>query len=204
MKLYYAPGTCSLASHIVLREIGLDFELIRVDNSTKRTEVGESYLEINPKGYVASLLLDDGQIITEGPAILQYLGDLAPERGLVPTAGTMNRTRLHEWLNFVTAELHAGCVPLFRSDLPQRVTRIFQERLGARLSFVDEHLKYNTYLVDAMFGVADAYLFTVVTWLPRLQVDIEKFGALLNFMMRVKQRQSVVAACAAEHISLTD
>ncbi|MES1947706.1 glutathione S-transferase [Salinisphaera sp. C84B14] len=202
MKLFYTPGTCSLAAHLVMRELNLEFTLVRVDNQTKRTEHDQSYLQINPKGYVAALMLNDGQVITESPAILQYLGDLAPAQGLVPPAGTMARTRMHEWLNFITAELHAGCVPLFKAEIGRDVKRLFEDRLLSRLTFVDEHLENRPYLLGERFSVADAYLFTVLTWLPRFGIDIHEWRALSQFMQEMLARACVTQAVAAEGIAL--
>lgn len=199
MKLYYAPGTCSLSPHILLRELGLDFELVRVDNQRKITADGQSFLDINPKGYVAALALDDGEVITEGPAILQYLGDRLPGSPLVPPPGTLARVRLQEWLNFISAELHAGCTPLFRSDIPKPTRRLFEARLGERLQYVDERLQADAYLLGAAFSAADAYLFTVLTWMPRFDIDLDRWPALTAFMARVGARESVQAARAAEH-----
>jgi len=123
MKLYYAPETCSLSPHIVLRELGLPFELVRVDNRTKRTADGGDFLAINPKGAVAALQLDDGRVLTEGAAIVQYLADLKPESGLAPANGTWDRARLQEWLNFIASEIHAGFSPLFSAELAERPRR---------------------------------------------------------------------------------
>lgn len=136
MKLYYAPDTCSLSPHIVLRELALEFELVKVDNRSKLTSDGRDFRLINPKGYVAALELDDGQILTEGPAIVQYLADLRPESGLAPPAGSWARVRLQEWLNFITSEIHAGSALLFNQALPDAVLSLFREKLFRRFDFL--------------------------------------------------------------------
>ena len=197
MKLYFAPNACSLSPHIVLRELGLPFELIRVNNKTKQTSEGRSFLEVNPKGYVAALVLDNGEVLTEGPAILQYLADLKPEAKLVPANGTWERVRLQEVLNFVTSEIHAGCSPLFSSDIPENVKDIIKEKFYKRLDNLDATLSHKDCLLGE-FGVADAYLYTVLTWLPHFSIDIKRWPSLARFMDRIGARAAVKAALAAE------
>ncbi|PWU28415.1 glutathione S-transferase [Pseudomonas delhiensis] len=198
MKLYYAPGACSLASHITLRELGLPFELVRVDNRSKRTANGADYLAINPKGYVAALQLDDGQVLTEGPAILQYLADLRPEAGLAPASGGLARARLQEWLNFIGSEIHAGMNPLFDGALPEALKARFRDQVGKRLEQTAPALERSSYLLGEGFGVADAYLFTVLGWTQRLGIDLANWPALQRFVARVAVRDSVRAALNAE------
>ncbi len=197
MKLYFAPDACSLSPHIILRELGLPFELVRVNNRTKKTSEGGSFLDVNPKGYVAALTLDDGQVLTEGPAIVQYLADLKPEAKLAPLNGTRERVRLQEWLNFITAEIHAGSAPLFSSEIPESVKELFKEKLYRRLDFVAHSLERQDYLMDS-FGVADAYLYTVLTWLPRFSIEVKRWPTLYRFMEGISTRDSVKAAMAAE------
>ncbi|WP_414448735.1 glutathione transferase GstA [Burkholderia sp. 22PA0099] len=197
MKLYFAPHACSLSPHIVLRELGLPFELVRVDNRSKRTAEGGSFLDVNPKGYVAALTLDNGEVLTEGPAIVQYLADLKPEAGLAPPNGSWARVRLQETLNFISTEIHAGCSPLFDRELPERVTTQIEARLFKRLDLLAATLAERDYLMET-FGVADAYLYTVLTWLPAFSIDIARWPALARFMARVGQRDAVQAALAAE------
>lgn len=201
MKLYFAPNACSLAPHIVLHELGLPFELVRVNNKTKRTSEGGDFLSINPKGYVATLVLDNGEVLTEGPAILQYLADLKPEAGLAPPNGRWARVRLQETLNFITAEIHAGCSPLFNAALPDEVRAIFRETLFRRLDTMDAALATQDYLHDR-FGIADAYLYTVLAWLPLFSIDIARWPALARFEARVAARASVKVALAAEDAML--
>lgn len=198
MKLYYAPGTCSLSPHIVLRELDLPFDLIRVDNRAKRTEDGRDFLAINPKGYVAALEIDGGQVLTEGPAISQYLADLRPEAGLAPPAGSWARSQLHEWLNFISAEIHGGFGPLFNRDLPEAARAWWQTRLEKRLDYVATALRERQALVQDRYGLADIYLYAVLLWAPQLGVDLARWPALVAFQRRIESRPAVQAALAAE------
>ncbi|TWC11772.1 MULTISPECIES: glutathione transferase GstA [unclassified Pseudomonas] len=197
MKLYFAPMTCSLSPHIVLRELGLPFELIRVNNKTKATADGHDFRDINPKGYVAALVLDNGQVLTEGPAIVQYLADQVPGNSLAPANGTWERIRLQELLNFITSEIHGGSAPLFNVDIPEPTKEIFRQKLFKRLDYLNNGLMNKDYLLGD-FGLADAYLFTVLKWLPFFNIDIEKWPKLESFMNRIETRPSVRAAIAAE------
>ena len=201
MKLYFAPQACSLAPHIVLRELDLPFELVRVNNQSKRCADGADFLAINPKGYVAALRLDDSAVLTEGPAILQYLADLRPAAGLAPANGSWERTRLQECLNFIATELHAGCGPLFNAALPEAVQAIFKEKLARRLDLLAPTLAADGYLLGGRFGVADAYLFTVLGWMPRFGIDLQAWPALAAYVERVAARPAVRAALAAEAAS---
>lgn len=198
MKLYYAPGTCSLSPHIVLRELDLPFDLIRVDNRAKRTEDGRDFLAINPKGYVAALEIDGGQVLTEGPAISQYLADLRPEAGLAPPAGSWARSQLHEWLNFISAEIHGGFGPLFNRDLPEAARAWWQGQLEKRLDYVATALRERQVLVQDRYGLADIYLYAVLRWAPQLGVDLARWPALEAFQRRIESRPAVQAALAAE------
>ncbi|MDE1166224.1 MAG: glutathione transferase GstA [Pseudomonas sp.] len=197
MKLYYAPRTCSLSPHIVLQELDLPFELIRVNNQTKLTAQGEDFRLINPKGYVAALQLDDGRVLTEGPAIVQYLADLKPEQGLAPPPGSWQRVRLQEWLNFIACELHGGLAPLFNPTLAP-VREVFIQRLQLRFALLDQHLAQQAWLLGETFGVADAYLFTVMGWACHLDIDLAPWPALQHYLQRLARRPSVLAALAGE------
>jgi glutathione S-transferase len=198
MKLYSAPNTCSLSPHIILRELDIPFDLVMVNNKTKRTSNGKNFLEINPRGYVAALQLEDGQVLTEGPAIVQYLADLRPLSGLAPANGTWERTRLHEWLNFITSEVHSGSSPLFNSTLPPDVQKIFKERLFRRFNELASVLQKQDYLMGAQFTVADAYLYTVMRWMSVFSIDLHDWPAIQKFMDRLDARESVKAALEAE------
>lgn len=197
MKLYFAPMTCSLSPHIVLRELGLPFELVRVNNQSKRTADGHDFRDINPKGYVAALVLDNGEVLTEGPAILQFLLDQVPGNTLAPVQGSWERTRLQEHLNFISSEIHGGSAPLFNAQIPEAVKTIFRDTLFKRLDYLSQQLSAQDYLMGK-FGVADAYLFTVLKWLPTFAIDIHDWPALARYMQRIDARPSVLAAIAAE------
>lgn len=198
MKLYYAPDTCSLSPHIVLRELALEFELVKVDNRSKLTTDGRDFRLINPKGYVAALELDDGQILTEGPAIVQYLADLRPESGLAPPAGSWARVRLQEWLNFITSEIHAGSALLFNKSLPEAVLSLFREKLFRRFDFLQDTLAEKAFLMGSLFSVADAYLFTVLGWCKFFSIELDRWPALVAYRASISARPAVQAALRAE------
>ncbi|MCB5308219.1 glutathione transferase GstA [Yersinia massiliensis] len=200
MKLFYKPGACSLSPHIVLREAGLDFSIESVDLAAKITETGQDYLSINPKGQVPALLLDDGSLLTEGVAIVQYLADKVPDRHLIAPAGTLSRYHAIEWLNFVATELHKGFSPLFNPKTPEEYKVIARERLDKQFSYVDSVLAAHDYLLGKKFSVADAYLFTVTRWANALNIKITQRSHLDTYMARVAERPAVKAALAAEDI----
>ena len=199
MKLYYSPGACSLAAHIVAEEEGLDIELESVDLKAHKTERGADYFAINPKGYVPALKLDDGKLLTENVAILQYLGDREPEDGLVPPPDSSDRYRLQEWLGYITGELHKSFAPLFKGGDADAKARA-KENITKRLKFVDEKLATHPYLMGAAFSVADAYLFVMLTWCDEDEVgiDIAGFKQLSRFKDTVAQREGVRKAMKAE------
>ncbi|QUY49923.1 glutathione transferase GstA [Serratia plymuthica] len=201
MKLYFAPDTCSLSPHIVLRELELPFELIRVNNRSKRTADGGDFYQVNPKGYVAALMLEDSRVITEGAAIVQYLADLRPDAALAPPGNTFERVRLQEWLNFITAEIHAGASPLFNATLPEEVKSLFRDKLRRRLDYVAQTLDGQDFLLGERFGVADAYLFTVLRWMARFSIELKCWPSLTRYMAQIGQRKSVQTALAAEAAS---
>lgn len=199
MKLYYSPGTCSLSPHIVAREAGIPITLARVNPKTKKlVDGGADYLEINPKGYVPALELDDGQLLTEGPTIVQYLADRNPEAGLIPAAGTLERYRVQEALGFINSEIHKTYSPLFsKKTLPEaRQKRV--EYLKKCYALLEPILAKSPYLFGETFGVADAYLFTVTRWGAFLKIDLSDFPHLLAFQERVAARPAVQAAIKAE------
>ncbi|WP_223459405.1 MULTISPECIES: glutathione transferase GstA [unclassified Pseudomonas] len=198
MKLYYAPQACSLAPHIVLRELELPFELIRVDNATRKTAAGDDFLAINPKGYVAALQLDNGEVLTEGPAILQYLADLHPDAKLAAALGTFERVRLQECLNFISTEIHGGLGWLFNARFPEEVKALIKEKLFKRLAVLNQTLERQDYLMAGGFSVADAYLFTVLRWARLFDIQLNEWPALARFQARVDQRPAVKAALTAE------
>lgn len=198
MKLYYSPGACSLSPHIVAREAGLALELVLTSTKTKKLQDGSDFYAINPKGSVPVLELDNGQRLTEGPAIVQYLADLAPASGLAPAAGTWERSRLQEWLNFITSELHKGFSPLFTPGMPDEVKPLFRNKLLERFKYVDEQLEGKAYLMGEQFTVADAYLFTVSNWGQYVGVDVSPFANLVALRGRVAARPAVQEAMKAE------
>ena len=198
MKLYYSPGACSLSPHIVLREAGLPFTPVLASTKTHQLADGTDYYTINPKGYVPLLELNDGQRLSEGAAIVQYIADQVPAKKLAPPAGTMARYRLMEWLNFITSELHKGFSPLFNKDFPEAGKEIHRKRVADRLAWVDSQLEGRQYLMGNDFSVADAYLFTVAGWGQYVGVDIKPLKNLWAYMARVAARPAVQEAMKAE------
>jgi glutathione S-transferase len=198
MKLYYSPGACSLSPHIVLREAGLPFEIERVFFSTKKTASDVDFTTINPKAQVPTLVLDDGSILTEGPAIVQYIADLAPNAKLVPAAGTVERYRLMEWLNFISTELHKGFSPLFNKNCPDSWKEHVRATLAARFAIVTEALQGHDFLFGDTFSVADAYLFTVLGWTKYTGIDLAAWPVLAAYRERIAARPAVHAAQEAE------
>lgn len=198
LKLYFAPETCSFSPHIVLHELGLPFELVKVNNQTKQTSEGGDFLKINPKGYVAALQLANGEVLTEGPAILQYLADLKPESGMAPANGTWERVRLQEMLNFITSEIHAGLSPLFSDAIPEQVKQLFKDKLNKRLDRIEHTLRQQDYLLGERFTVADAYLFTVLQWTRFFAIDLGSWPAIAAYLERIRARSSVQAALQRE------
>ncbi len=201
LKLYYAPGACSLSPHIALREAGLEFTLEKVDLREKKTATGADYTTINPKGYVPALALEDGAVLTEGVAIVQYVADLKPELHLAPANGTFERVRFWEWLNFIATELHKGVSPMYRPQATDDLKQFLRDRITQRLAFMGAHLEKNRFLMGDRFTVADGYAYyTLRTWTGFLK------GALPNpslgaYFGRISERPSVKAALAAEGFS---
>jgi glutathione S-transferase len=205
MKLYYAPGTCSLSPHIVAREAGIPLELERVDIGAKphRTASGQDFNAVNPKGYVPVLQLDDGQLLTEGVAIVQYLADLAPESGLAPLAGTLARYRLQEWLTFISSELHKMFSPwLFHPEHGETAQQAARAKLAERFALLDRHLSQQPYLLGDRFTAADAYAFAIVGWTRPLKIKLTEFVALNAYMDRIAARPKVRDAMRAEGLLL--
>jgi glutathione S-transferase len=197
-KLYFAPGACSLSPHIALREAGLPFELERVEFGTKKTSGGADFLTVNPKGYVPALALDSGEVLTEGPAIVQYIADQKPESGLAPRAGTMDRYRLQEWLSYIGTEVHKQFSVLFNPKNPDEVKAAARAYIGRRIGFAASRLEGKTYLMGEHFTVADGYLFTVLRWSKHTGVELGEWPAIGQFMERVGERPAVKAAIEAE------
>ncbi len=198
MKLYYSPGACSLSPHIVLRESGLAFEPVLASTKTHKLQDGTDYYTINPKGYVPLLELDNGERLSEGPAIVQYIADQVPAKKLAPAAGTMARYRLQEWLNFTTSELHKSFSVLFNPAMPEEAKALMRTKVGDRLKWVDSQLEGKSYLMGDAFSVADAYLFTVTNWTQHVGVDISTLKNLGAFMKRIAERPAVREAMKVE------
>jgi glutathione S-transferase len=198
MKLYYSPGACSLSPHIVLRESGLAFEPVLASTKTHKLQDGTDYYGINPKGYVPLLELDDGQRLSEGPAIVQYIADQVPAKKLVPAAGTMERYRVQEWLNFITSELHKGFGVLFNPAMPEEAKAVMRTKVTGRLEWVDQQLEGRQYLMGDTFSVPDAYLFVVTNWAQHVGIDVSGLKNLSAFQARMAARPAVQEALKAE------
>jgi glutathione S-transferase len=198
MKLYYSPGACSLAPHIVLNESGLPFTLVKADLKAHRLEDGSDYYPITSKGQVPLLELDNGDRLSEGPAIVQYLADQVPAKNLAPANGTMARYRVQEWLNFITSELHKGIGGLFNPAMPEDGKAVIRARASAKLKWVDERLEGKQYVMGDAFTIADPYLFTVTNWTGHTGIDISGLKNLGAFQARMAARPAVQAAMKAE------
>ena len=197
MKLYYAPGACSLSPHIVAREAGIPVELKKVDLKGKIVDGGGDFRKVNPKGYVPVLELDNGQVLTEGPVIVQYLADQKPDSGLATKSGSLERYQLQEWLGFLNSEIHKGFSPLFKPNTPEEYKKIAKENLATRFEWLNQELGGKQYLTGK-FSVADAYLFTVLNWTKPTQIDLAKWPNLAAYHARIGARPKVKEAMVAE------
>lgn len=197
LKLYYIPGTCSLCPHIILHEIGLDFTLEKVGRGDKKTDTGADYNAINPKSNVPALVMVNGQLLTEVSVVAQYLADLAPGKNLAPPAGTLERYRLQEWLNYISSEIHKGFSPLFNAKVPADVKPVFQEQLAIRIGYAVQALEGSDYLMGS-YSVADAYLYTTLRWATPIKFELSTWPVLKDYMARIAARPAVKAALAAE------
>ena len=198
MKLYLTPYACSLSPHIALREAGIPFDIEVVDLGTKKTKSGGSYTSVNPKGYVPALEIEGGQVLTEGPAIVQYIADQKPASKLAPPAGSFERYRLQEWLNFISSELHKSFSPLFSDQTPAAWKETLKTRIAGRFDTLSKSLQGKDYLMGSTFTVADAYLFVILTWTSHVGIDLSKWPVLTAYFERVKARPAVKAALNAE------
>jgi len=199
MKLYYSPAACSLAPHIVAREAGLAFDLVKVDLASHKTETGGDYLAINPRGLVPAIQLDDGEVHTEAAALVQYLAEQAPQSNLAPPAGSKERFRVNQWLAFVASELHKTISPwLFQADAADSTKQAVRDKLGRRFAELDRHLATRAYLTGDAFTAADAYAFTIVNWSNFLKIDLSPYVNLSAYMARVAARPKVREALVAE------
>ena len=197
MKLYYTPGACSISPHIALCEAGIPHQIDKVDLKAKKTEAGADYLAINPKGYIPALQLDNGEVLVEGVAIVQYIADQKPESGLAPKAGTIERYRLQEWLTFISSELHKAFSPLFNPAMPDEGKKIFRDRLAQRWAYVDKQLAGKDYLMGS-FSVADGYLYNMTRWAKRVEMDLSALPNVTAFVARMEARPKVIEALKAE------
>jgi glutathione S-transferase len=201
MKLYYSPGACSHAPHILLREAGLDFTIEKVDLAEKKTETGADYKKINPHGYVPALQLDNGAVVTEVAVINQYIADRVPAKKLAPANGTPERYTLQSWLNFISSEVHKQLAPMFNPKLPDEYKTILKEKLATRFDTINAHLSKNTFVLGDSFTAPDAYLYTVLNWAKYFAIDLAKWPAIKSFMDRVAARPSAQAAAKAEGLA---
>jgi glutathione S-transferase len=201
MKLYYMPGASSLLPHIVLVEAGLSFDAIKVDEHTKALEGGGDYRTVNPLGYVPALQLNDGTVLMEAAAVAQYVADRVPAKRLAPPNGTLARAKLQSWMNFISSEMQLGCFcPLFDREIPEAVKPIFRRRLASRLTYVEQHLTENTYLLGNDFSIGDVYLFVVSNWARPASLDLSPYSNLLALRKRVGARPVVQEVMRLENL----
>ena len=198
MKLYFAPGACSLSPHIVASETGEKVDLIQVDLQKKLTKDGADFTKINPKGQVPVLQTDDGKTLTEGPVIVQYLGDKSPASKVVPAAGSADRYKVQEWLNFISTELHKSFGPMFRPTTPDAYKQISKDTIGNKFKYVDSQLAGKQYLMGDTFTAPDAYLYVMTRWAKRMEMDLTQWPNLKAFNERVEARPKVREALKAE------
>ncbi|WP_079228808.1 glutathione transferase GstA [Pseudomonas putida] len=198
MKLFYSPGACSLSPHIVLNELDLPYTVEKVDLKTHTTASGADFYTLNAKGYVPALQLDTGEVLTEGPAIIQYLAEQKPQANLLPPAGSLERARVQEWLNFIGTEVHKTLAALFNPSIAPEAKSKTIDTFGKRLGFVEKALQGKDYLTGKAFSVADAYLFTIVNWAPMLGIDLSPWPTVAQFQKRVASRPAVQKTLQAE------
>jgi glutathione S-transferase len=198
MKLYYSPGACSLSPHIALLEAGLPYDLVKVDLKAKKLENGDDFLKVNPKGQVPALGLDNGELVTEGPVIVQIIADKAAAKNLAPARDSAERYKLQEWLNYITTELHKNIGPLFSPVLADGAKAFFKDRAMGKFKYLDGQLSGNDYLMGKQFTVADGYLFTMLSWADRMKFDLSGLPTLMAYKARVGARPKVQEALIKE------
>jgi glutathione S-transferase len=201
MKLYYAPGACSLSPHIALLEAGLPHDLVKVDLRAKKLDSGDDYFNVNPKGQVPAVVLDNGDLVTEGPVIVQMIADQATDRKLAPPRDSAERYKFLEWLNFITTELHKNFSPLFQPAFSDEVKAFFRDRLVAKFRYIDSRLAGQDYLMGKQFTVADGYLFVMLSWADRLKLDLSGLPNLMAYKARVAARPKVQEALSREGLT---
>jgi glutathione S-transferase len=198
MKLYYSPGACSLSPHIALLEAGLPYDLVKVDLRAKKLENGDDFLKVNPKGQVPALALDNGELVTEGPVIVQMIADTVPAKNLAPARDSAERYKLLEWLNYITGELHKNFSPMFNPSIPDEVKNVFRERIMGKFKYIDAQLAGRDYLMGKQFSVADGYLYTMLRWADGHKFDLSGLKNLMAFKERVGARPKVQEALTKE------
>ena len=198
MKLYYSPGACSLSPHIALLEAGLPYDLVKVDLKAKQLENGDDYLKVNPKGQVPALGLDSGELVTEGPVIVQMIADKVAAKNLAPARDSAERYKLQEWLNFITTEVHKNFGPMFSPVLADDAKAFFKDRVMTKFKYIDSQLPGRDYLMGKQFTVADGYLFTMLCWADRMKFDLSALPNLLAYKARVGARPMVQEALTKE------
>jgi glutathione S-transferase len=201
MKLYYTPGACSLSPHIALLEAGLPYDLIKVDLRAKKLENGDDFLKVNPKGQVPVLALDSGELVTEGPVIIQMIADKVADKNLAPARDSTDRYKLLEWLNFITTELHKSFGPMFSPVLADEAKAFFKDRVMGKFKYVDSQLAGRDYLMGSQFSVADGYLFTMLSWADRMKFDLSDMPNLVAYKARVGARPKVQEALTKEGLT---
>jgi glutathione S-transferase len=198
MKLYYSPGACSLSPHIALLEAGLPYDLVKVDLRAKKLENGDDFLKVNPKGQVPALALDNGELVTEGPVIVQMIADTVPAKNLAPARDSAERYKLLEWLNYITGELHKNFSPMFNPSIPDEVKNVFRDRIMGKFKYLDAQLAGRDYLMGKQFSVADGYLYTMLRWADGHKFDLSGLKNLMAFKERVGARPKVQEALTKE------
>ena len=198
MKLYYAPGACSLSPHIALLEAGLPYDLVKVDLRAKKLENGDDYLKINPKGQVPALALDSGELITEGPVIVQMIADKVPAKNLAPARDSTERYKLQEWLTYINGELHKNIGPLFNPALSDEAKGVFKDRAMGKFKYLDGQLAGRDYLMGKQFTVADGYLFVMLRWAESMKFDLSGLNKLMTYKDRIAARPKVDEALVKE------
>lgn len=198
MKLYYSPGACSLSPHIALLEAGLPYDLVKVDLKAKKLENGDDFLAINPKGQVPTLTLDSGEVVTEGPVIVQMIADKASAKNLAPARDSAERYKLQEWLTYINSEVHKNFGPMFSPVLADDAKAFFKDRVMGKFKYLDGALSGKDYLMGKQFTVADGYLFTMLSWAERMKFDLAALPNLLSYKARVGARPAVQEALVKE------
>jgi glutathione S-transferase len=198
MKLYYSPGACSLSPHIALLEAGLPYDLVKVDLRAKKLENGDDYLKVNPKGQVPALALDSGELITEGPVIVQMIADKVPAKNLAPSRDSAERYKLQEWLTYTNGELHKNIGPLFNPALSDEAKAVFKDRAMGKFKYVDGQLAGREYLMGKQFTVADVYMFVMLRWADGMKFDLSGLSNLMAYKDRVAARPKVDEALVKE------